>query len=418
MGSDGFSIGQHCSDTFISLIQFSYGMKLKKSGITRDIILLSMAVFFSDMSNSTSIPIFPGYAQSLGASLSMIGSYSSIAGVASLLLAVPLGGLSDKYGRRSLMIPGLVLLSLVPISYIFSTSPLHFYPIRIIYAIACGMIFTQGFLLMTEITEPEIRSTAQGLYMTSMGIGFTIGPLIGGYAAKYYGTTTSFTAASLFALLGLISVAMVKEDRKAIQQRERSKLSFRDLLKDIKILIGCMSNFLNSMMFNAMMLFFPVFGRANGFDEAQIGVGLTIRGAASTVVRLPVGALAKNIKVFTMMLAALLVSGVSIYGLSNTTMFMGMTVLLGLQGVAYGVYLTSGNIYIADESPAEMRGTAMGLYNMFGNISSIINPLILGFLADTYGTKGAFQFTAAVAVVGMISIYVLNKRTNSTVLAS
>ena len=393
-------------------------MSLKKSGITRNIILLSMAVFFSDMSNSTSIPIFPGYAQSLGASLSMIGSYSSIAGVASLLLAVPLGGLSDRYGRRTLMIPGLALLSLVPISYIFSTSPLHFYPIRIIYAIACGMIFTQGFLLMTEITEPEIRSTAQGLYMTSMGIGFTIGPLIGGYAAKYYGTTTSFTAASVFALLGLVSVALVKEDRQATKERERSKLSFRDLVKDIRILIACMSNFLNSMMFNAMMLFFPVFGRANGFDDAQIGVGLTVRGATSTVVRLPVGALAKNIKVFTMMLAALFISGVSIYGLSNTTLFMGMTVLLGLQGIAYGVFLTSGNIYIADESPAEMRGTAMGLYNMFGSISSIINPLILGFLADTYGTKGAFQFTAIVAVVGMIAIYFLNKRTNSAVLAS
>ncbi len=195
-------------------------------------------------------------------------------------------------------------------------------------------------------------------------------------------------------------------------------MSFRDLVKDIRILIACMSNFLNSMMFNAMMLFFPVFGRANGFDDAQIGVGLTVRGATSTVVRLPVGALAKNIKVFTMMLAALFISGVSIYGLSNTTLFMGMTVLLGLQGIAYGVFLTSGNIYIADESPAEMRGTAMGLYNMFGSISSIINPLILGFLADTYGTKGAFQFTAIVAVVGMIAIYFLNKRTNSAVLAS
>ena len=114
------------------------------------------------------------------------------------------------------------------------------------------------------------------------------------------------------------------------------------------------------------------------------------------MVRLPVGALAKNVKVFTMMLAGILISGVSIYGLSNTTLFVGITVLLGLQGVAYGVFLTAGNIYIADESPKEMRGTAMGLYNMFGSISNIINPLILGFLADVYGTKGAFQFTAVV----------------------
>ncbi len=393
-------------------------MNLKKSGITRDIVLLSIAIFFSDMSNSTSIPIFPGYAQSLGASLSMIGSFSSVAGVASLLIAVPLGRLSDKYGRRTLMIPGLMMLALVPATYIFSTSPLHFYPIRIMYAIACGMIFTQGFLLMTEISEPGIRSTAQGLYMTCMGLGFTIGPLIGGYAAKYYGVTTSFVASSIFAFLGLISVTLVKENKQAIQERKQAKMSFRDIAKDTKILVGCMSNFLNSMMFNAMMLFFPVFGKTNGFDEAQIGVGLTVRGAASTVVRLPVGALAKNVKVYTMMLAGILISGASIYGLSNTTLFVGMTALLGLQGVAYGVFLTAGNIYIADESPKEMRGTAMGLYNMFGSISNIINPLILGFLADFYGIKGAFQFTAIVSVVGMVLLFVLNRKNSSPVLAA
>ena len=393
-------------------------MKLRDSGITREIVLLSVAIFFSDMSNSTSIPIFPGYAQSLGASLSMLGSFSSVAGIVSLIMAVPLGRLSDRYGRRSLMIPGLVLLALVPISYIFSTSPLHFYPIRVVYAIACGMIFTQGFLLMTEISAPEIKSTAQGLYMTCMGLGFTIGPLIGGYAAKYYGASTSFAAASAFAFLGLVSVALVKEDKDAIMERKQSKISFRDLVKDIRILVGCTSNFLNSMMFNAMMLFFPVFGKTNGFDEGQIGLGLTVRGAASTVVRLPVGALAKNIKVYTIMIVGLLASGASIYGLSNMTMFVGMTVLLGLQGVAYGVFLTSGNIYIAEESPSELRGTAMGLFNMFGSISNIINPLVLGFLADIYGTKSAFQFTAMVAVVGTVLLHLVNRGKQSPALAA
>jgi MFS family permease len=348
----------------------------------------------------------------------MIGSFSSVAGIVSLLTAVPLGRLSDKYGRKTLILPGLVMLALVPVFYIMATNPLHFYPIRVIYAVACGMIFTQGFLLMTEITDSAIRTTAQGLYMTCMGIGFTIGPLVGGYAAKYYGASTSFGISSIFAFIGLLIVSFVKEDKQAIQKRKQSKLSFNDLVKDIKILVACLSNFLNMMMFNAMMLFFPVFGMSNGFDEAEIGVGLTIRGLASTGVRLPVGALAKKIKVFTMMLGALFLSGASIYGLSNTTLFVGMTTLLGFQGIAYGVFLTSGNIYIAEESPSELRGTSMGLYNMFGNISNIVNPLILGFLADVYGTKWAFQFTGWLAIIGIGAIYLLNKRASSTVLAS
>jgi len=48
-------------------------------GITREIMLLSLAIFFADASHSTVIPIFPGFAQKVGASLSMLGSYSSVA---------------------------------------------------------------------------------------------------------------------------------------------------------------------------------------------------------------------------------------------------------------------------------------------------------------------------------------------------
>ena len=60
----------------------------------------------------------------------------------------------------------------------------------------------------------------------------------------------------------------------------------------------------------------------------------------------------------------------------------------------------------------------MGLYNMFGSISNIINPLILGFLADVYGTKGAFQFTAIVSIMGMILVYMLKRKNSSPVLAA
>jgi MFS family permease len=354
------------------------------------------------------IPIFPWYVQSLGASLSMIGSFSSVAGIAMLFLAIPLGQLSDRYGRRAIMIPGLMMYILVPLTYILASSPFHFYPIRVVFRIAGSMFFANGFLLMSEITKSEERPFAQGLYMTSMGLGATIGPLIGGYTAKFYGASTTFIIASSFSAIGLFLVFLVKEDIGAIKGRNHVNYSLKNLITEIKVLNVCMSNFLNSMMYLAVVIFFPVFARSKNFDESQIGAGLSIRGLVSTLVRLPVGSISKRINIFTLMLGALFLSGVSLYGLSETSLFIGLSVLLGLQGIAFGIFYTSINMYITDEFLREMRGTTMGLSSMFGNISNIVIPLILGIIADSYGTNRAYQFTSGIAIIGVIILLILN----------
>jgi MFS family permease len=388
-------------------------MKISFFQLSRNIAFLSLAVFLSDVSNSVVIPIFPWYAQSLGASLSMIGSFSSVAGLTMLFFAIPLGQLSDKFGRRTIMIPGLVMYILVPIAYTVVTSPFHFYPIRVVFRIAGSMFFANGFLLMSEITKSEERPFAQGIYMTAMGLGATVGPLIGGYASRYYGVTTTFIIASSFSAVGLLLIFLVKEDIGAIKERNQVKYSFKNLIRDLRVLNVCMSNFLNTMMYLAVVIFFPVFARNMNFDESQIGTGLSIRGLVSTVVRLPVGSIVKIIPIFTLMLGALFLSGVSLYGLSGTSFVIGLTVLLGLQGVAFGIFYTSINMYIADEFSQERRGTTMGLSSLFGNISNIVIPLIFGLLADSFGTNRAYQFISGIAFVGVIFLLLLNKYKNS-----
>jgi len=80
---------------------------------------------------------------------------------------------------------------------------------------------------------------------------------------------------------------------------------------------------------------------------------------------------------------------------------------LGLQGIAYGMYYTSGNVYVALHSDEENRGTAMAVYSIFGNLSGIINPLILGLIAETIGPRGALQFSTVFTLIGVALVYLL-----------
>jgi MFS family permease len=309
-----------------------------------------------------------------------------------------------------MMIPGLVLMIIVPLSYTLASSPVSLYPIRMILGLALGLTFGNGFLLMTEASGPETRNTAQGLYMTSMGIGFTVGPLVGGFTTKLYGTSYAFIISSVFGAISLLLLYFVDETKAKPTRKKDAPASFFASISDPKIFAGGVANFLNSLMYNAVTLFFPVYGAGIGFDESQIGTAFTARGLASTGVRLPVGALTKHVRALVLMVAGLVVSSLTIFSVSTSSGLILISVLMGLQGVAYGVYLTSGNVYVAGNSDEDNRGTAMAVYSMFGNLSGIINPLILGLIAETYGSQGALKFSSIMTLFGLLFVYILASR--------
>jgi MFS transporter, DHA1 family, multidrug resistance protein len=375
------------------------------------LILIGLAIFFADASHSTVIPIFPGFAQTIGASLTMLGSYGSVSALAMLILSLPLGRLSDKFGRKRLMIPGLILFIAVPLSYLLASNPLHLYPIRILLGLGMGLVFSNGFLLMTELSSLELRNLAQGVYMTSMGIGFTLGPLIGGYTAKLFGSNVSFIISAGFGLCSFLILLFVDEGKQTHNRDKPMKtITLSTILKDRQILAAGMANYLNSLMFNALTLFFPVYGVDVGFDESQIGAGFMTRGLASTVVRLPTGALSKRIKALYLMVLGLTLSALTIFSVSLSSGLILVSVLLGLQGIGYGVYLTSGNVFVASNSDEDYRGTAMAIYSIFGNLSGIINPIILGFIAEGFGSDGALKFSSIITLVAVAIVLFLAKR--------
>jgi MFS family permease len=378
--------------------------------ITREIVLVSLAIFFADASHSTVIPIFPAFAQRLGASLSVLGSYGSVSALTMLLLSLPLGRFSDRFGRKKMMIPGLGLFVMVPLGYLMASSPIHLYPIRVFLGLAVGLIFSNGFLLMTELSNEENRSFAQGLYMTSMGIGFTIGPLVGGFTAKLYSPRTSFLISAFLGAMSLLTLMFVKEStRKKREGKRPQRITFSYVFMDRQILASGIANYLNSLMFNALTLFFPVYGANVGFDESEIGSGFTARGLASTLVRLPVGALTRRVRALYLMVFGLILSSLMIFSLSTSVLLVVVTVLMGVQGIAYGIYLTSGNVFVALNSDEDYRGTAMAVYSMFGNFSGIINPLILGLIAENLGSQRTLQFASVFTLLGVGLVYYLGR---------
>ena len=381
------------------------------NGGLRGVVALCVTIFFIDATGASTIPLYPFFAKSLGASVALIGAIASSTGLTTVLLSIPLGSVSDRLGRKKVMLFGIACSALTPLLYSLASEPLHLLPARVVMGVAMGSTFNIGFVYVTEIAPPGRRGIAQGLFLTSMGLGFTVGPLIGGMAVQAVSYSLAFYISAGMAVCGFVVLLFFVPEKKIDPARSpRSPFAgFRGPVGNPKILAAGVANFFNSMIFSTIMIFFPLYGISIGLDESQVGIGLTVRGLTSTATRIPAGMVISRLGMLKMMALGLGASAVMILAIPSFDALILLSVILGLQGIFYGIYLTSANIYVTEVAPEGMEGASMGVFSTFSNISGIISPIVLGAVAEAWGIDTTFMVSFGLAVVGLVVLIVFSR---------
>jgi len=371
-------------------------------------VVVCVAIFFADSSHSVVIPIFPAFAEGLGANLAMIGVYGSAVGVAMVLLSVPIGSISDRIGRRGVMILGYALFITVPLLYTVSREPIHLLGARLLLGIAQGSTFSIGFVWISEAAPIKQRALIQGLYMTMMGSGFTLGPVLGGFASTSWGYYAAFAISSLFGVAGLL--CLIFSGREPVRDTHRARgVSLREAISDARVLAAGVSNFVNILMYSSLITFYPLYGVFMGLTSSEIGLSFTVRGLVSTAIRFPAGAVSRGNTAIKLMTLSLALSAFLYFVLAMSASLVALLLILALLGITYGVFLTSGNVYVTQEASPEHRGAAMGVYSSFGNVSNVLSPLILGGIAQIWGLQATFETVAVMASIGIVAIVLISR---------
>jgi MFS family permease len=155
--------------------------------------------------------------------------------------------------------------------------------------------------------------------------------------------------------------------------------------------------------------FFPLYGVMVGLNSVEVGLGFTVRGLFSTIIRYPANIAMKGRTTFLLLVGGLLAQAAMIAFLASSSILNIVLVLLAVQGIMYGISLTAGNVYVTSEAPTERKGAAMGVYQSFSNASSVISPLILGGIAEVYSVASSLQLAAVAAIMGTIVCILLSR---------
>lgn len=365
----------------------------------RYILLFCVATFFFWTALYLYVPILPVYAQSLGASLSMVGVIVSAYAIPQLLLRIPIGVLFDAMSRRKLLLAGgIVAATLGALGLGLAPSPRFLFLARAITGIgaATWVTFTVYF---TAYYPQEGPRRAIGLINFVQGVAVVTATLFGGLIAEAWGSVSAFWGAVLLGILGLATLfsarAPMITKAEPVSWPHFISVATTPLLI-LASFLGILSQFAN---WAGLFGFIPVYGAQIGASRADLGFMTTLSLASSAVAALAVASLARRFgNVFTILLGSLLLGGALavVPLIHKVSVLEAVMVVNGLGRGMLGTVLMALSIQAV---APQRRATAMGIYQATYAIGMLLGPLVSGFLADNFGLAAVFYLSASLCLV-------------------
>lgn len=351
------------------------------------------------------LPLLPGYATRFNVSETSIGLVVGSFSLMQFLFAPWWGRLSDRIGRRPVLLIGLAGSSL---SYLLFAFAGGFWTLLLSRVLAGGMGATvnvaQAYL--ADVTPPERRARAMGLLGAAFGLGFVMGPAIAGLTIGW-GTRAPGLAAAGISLASFCLAWFRLPETRVHHSIDvtASATDWRHLAVPYAVM------FLLVLAFTLMHVVFPLYSeRTLGYHQRSTSYFFVLLGLVSAVVQGGlIGGLSRRFSERALMVAggALLGAGLILLPVTQAAAGPGQRSLSGILAaitcIAIGSGLAMPSIagLVSRITPATRQGAAMGTLQSIGSVARIVGPAASGFLTEVTGERTAFFTGAAIALVGM-----------------
>ena len=353
------------------------------------------------------LPWLPYYAAELGASGIGLGFLFTSYSLAQLVGATVLGRLSDRHGRRPIL-----LMSLAGSMAGFVFSGLANSLIALCLARAVAGLFGGSISIaqayVADVTEKDNRARYMGFVGASIGLGFVVGPALGaGFIALGLGfPAVAFTSAGLAAVNLVLAAWKVREPRERAASRSRSLASWREALGQPGLSRVLAATFCTTFAFVGMETTFAFLGRDRfGFDNLRFGLVLTYVGVIMIIVQgALIGRLTGRFEVRWIAVAGSLLMAVALAALPFAGALPTVLGALGLLAAGQGLVVPGLSTLTSQIAAAERQGSVLGFSQSIAASARVIGPLVAGGLYDLgaglpYWTGGVLALTAGALVV-------------------
>lgn len=352
------------------------------------------------------LPVLSLFAEQLqGSTPLLVGLAISIYGLSQAILQIPFGLLSDRFGRKKIIVIGLLLFAAGSIVAALSTT---------IQGVLLGRALQGGgaiaavvMALLADLTQEVHRTKAMATIGASIGVSFgiaiTLGPLIAGFT----GVHAIFWITSVLAILAILVILFIVPDPGALKIHRDAELvttDFFHVLKNTNLLRLDFGIFILHLILTASFVIVPLQLRDAGLlPERHWLVYLPVLVTSMAVI-VPFIILAEKKR----KMKAVFIGAITVIILANLGLFLLNNTLMVLVGCLWlffcGFNLLEATLpsLISKTAPADLKGTAMGVYSSCQFLGAFLGGAAGGWIHGEYGNTAVFLFTAMAASLWLV----------------
>ncbi len=377
-------------------------------------IIIALTVLVDVIGLGIVLPSLPFYVAKVGGAALEVTYLFAVFSICSFLSTPMLGALSDKIGRRPILIVSIASTAIGWFVFASANSLLFLFIGRIIDGLAAGNFSTAQSYLVDISKNDKDRTHNLGLVGSMFGIGFILGPMLGGLLGTISPSFPFWTAGVLATINMIMAILFLPETNK---NRNLARMSFNPFIpiinavKNKKLFPYFVTWFLfGTAMSGTQSIMALYFNDRFGFSALVIGMIITVQGAIMSVNQM-VGLKRfwlRHFKEPDLVLFMFLAFTISylLMGLNFTTLFfVGILIGVFAQSVLRAVF-TSQVLGLAD---AHVKGEAMGVLNSVLSLGMVVGPLFTGPVY-TYKINFPFFVSSILMLIAFGIIYQHRKK--------
>lgn len=380
---------------------------------TSAVVLLT--VFVDIVGFGMILPILPGHAASLGLGPLtigiVVGAYSAI----QLLLAPLWGRVSDRYGRRPVLLLGLFGSAM---SYVLFALAGNWWLLLISRLLdgGSGATINVAQAYFADATAPEDRARAMGKIGAAVGLGFIVGPMIGGIGSALGGTlTVAWIAAAITALNLIVAWRILPESVRTPSHETAPPI----VAPPSRLLLPLTVLFLSTLAFSVIYVVFPLWGETTlGVSRSTVSYWFALMGLVTAIVQGGVlGRLVRTVGETGTARGgtAFLAVGLALLPMAGLAGGARFYLVLVLLGIGYGLAGPAMLGLVSRDTGATRQGRTLGVAQSAASLARIIGPVLTGAVMAGGGAETAFLVSAGIAFAGLLAALVLGVRRLSPV---
>lgn len=360
--------------------------------------------------------------------VSFIASFGAVKAVLNLLA----GNLSDKWGRKNVLVLGWLFGIPVPIILLLAPNWNWIIFANILLGVNQGLAWSMTVNMKIDLVGKSRRGLALGLnefagYVSVAAIGFLTGYLASTFGLKPY----PFYLGIIFAILGLaISWIIVKDTRKFTsleikedasespgQETDVNDLSFKEVFvqtswKNRTLLSISQAGLINNLIFGVTWGLFTLYFASFAIGISEIGFLKALHPGIWGVLQLLTGTFSDKVGRKVLIYPGMIIQGIGVWVVLFTNFYWGWIVGMALLGIGTALVYPTLLAAISDVANPKWRATSLGVYRFWRDLGFVFGAIGIGFLADLFGLNIAIQLVPFLAIGSGIFVLTVMKETS------